>query len=436
MKGFCFLGGGHDRYLRGAMGLKKPNDDDFPSWHRRGDGFMVPTQRLPRGIFLPERSHLSEVQTIDHAPYSTPQPVPEPANKGMKEDPLTPLGAFVAGRSLRRKRAMVARHLGQSPEAAIYQPSVARFKCCAEEERYEDILLSTAGASGKMLAGLRIDEDSLGRIVDSSDSAAGHAGDSALAENEREQTAALHGDKSISPLVESGEDGLVTHGSSDVQIDDEVTLDSISAIGLSPAVSARLNTPFTIVKLNSGPLNPIAEALEESAEEMADETGGGCETESEREPTGPTGEAKELQLTKEKDLTGWTSSATFVGTISGSAAEETLAGRKISGKISGGCNHLNLEDFENAPPDSFSDVDVGPSGPGAFAPVPGHKAAPQRKNMSFSSIFDGANNPFPGPPAAHWWQQPNQKPTEPPTNSTPEPIRSDDVPLLPGQVFP
>ncbi|KAL1652171.1 hypothetical protein SLS58_000297 [Diplodia intermedia] len=78
-------------YPRGAKSLKRPDDSDFPSWHQAPDGYMVPTPRLPRGVFLPEPSRLRQVETIEYA-----------------EDDK-PLSQNVSRRTIRRTKAMLTR---------------------------------------------------------------------------------------------------------------------------------------------------------------------------------------------------------------------------------------------------------------------------------------------------------------------------------------
>ncbi|OJD40345.1 uncharacterized protein BKCO1_1000187 [Diplodia corticola] len=85
------------RYPRGAKGLKRPDDYDFPSWHPGPDGYMVPTQRLPRGVFLPKPSRLCEVETAEDTDFG---------EEGM---PVRLLSQNVSQRSLRRTKAMVSR---------------------------------------------------------------------------------------------------------------------------------------------------------------------------------------------------------------------------------------------------------------------------------------------------------------------------------------
>ncbi|KAK0664990.1 hypothetical protein DIS24_g406 [Lasiodiplodia hormozganensis] len=105
-------------YPRGAKGLKRPDDSDFPSWHRDTDGFMVPTPRLLQGVFLPEPSHLREVETVQSG-----------------ED-FRSLGQNVTLHSFRRKSSPVSRQCGSS--TGLVRPTLQAASVAEEEETFTD----------------------------------------------------------------------------------------------------------------------------------------------------------------------------------------------------------------------------------------------------------------------------------------------------------
>lgn len=112
-------------YPRGAKGLKRPDDSDFPSWHRDTYGYMVPTPRLLQGVFLPELSRLREVETVQSA---------EREGEGGEE--VRSLGLNVTLRSFRRKSSLVPRQCGSStgPARAILQAA----SIAEEEDTFTD----------------------------------------------------------------------------------------------------------------------------------------------------------------------------------------------------------------------------------------------------------------------------------------------------------
>lgn len=105
-------------YPRGAKGLKRPDDRDFPGWHRDTDGHMVPTPRLLQGVFLPEPSHLREVETVQSG------------------EEFRSLGQNVTLHSFRRKSSPASRQCGSSTWLA--RPTLQAASVAEEEDTFTE----------------------------------------------------------------------------------------------------------------------------------------------------------------------------------------------------------------------------------------------------------------------------------------------------------
>lgn len=229
-KNVYLMNGVEPHYPRGAKGLKKPRDKDFPSWHPSPDG-LVPTEHHPQGVFIPQRSRLCEVEIVE------PEPQPEPGQ------PATPLGPNVTGRSLRRTKAMATRQLGESPSpAATPTPPASpapRFKCCVEEERVDNGFLERAACTRTMLASFKIENP----ILEESD--------------EDEEPAATPTDNAAtSSSLSEGSINWVTHGSGSEESSGNFPEDNPKTDAMDPLEALH---------------GPLASIIEEDEEEEQEE---------------------------------------------------------------------------------------------------------------------------------------------------------------------
>lgn len=385
-KNVYLMNGIEPQHPRGAKGLKKPGDKDFPSWRASPKG-LVPTEHHPQGVFIPQRSRLCEVETVE------PEPQPEPGQ------PATPLGPNVTGRSLRRTKAMATRQPGESPSpAATPTPPASpapRFKCCVEEERVDNGFLERAAYTRTMLASFKIENP----ILEESD--------------EDEEPAATPTDNTAtSPSLSEGSINWVTHGSG-----------SEESSGSLPDDNPNTDAKDPLEALHG----PLASIIEEDEEEEQKEKAVHAQTKKakgwqENEEEWEIDEEEGVPETEAEKLARRMYELDFFGV---DEADDNMAGDKNAPQE----GHDEKVSPEPSTPNTASLEDLSEASiPKITITIAGHifQPSPNPRMVSKSS-------PSPEPPQIQSGQT-QQSPRNPLTvpKSSPRPA---EIPLKPGQVF-